>query len=150
MSEAQTKVASSTPWHLWVIGGVSLLWNAVGALDYFMTQTRNAAYMSKFTPEQLEYFYGFPAWVVAFWAIGVWGALLGSVLLLLRKGVAEWVFLASLVGVIVTSIYNLVLSNGMEVMGGGAGALIFPAVIFLIALGLYLYARAMRKRGVLS
>ncbi len=40
-----------TAWYLWVIGGVSSLWNAMGAMDYVMTQTRNEAYMSAFTPE---------------------------------------------------------------------------------------------------
>ena len=40
------------------------------------------------------------------------------------------------------------LSNGLEVMGSGAG--IFTAVIWVIALFLFFYARAMSKRGVLS
>ena len=48
---------------------------------------------------------------------------------------------------IVTSIHNLVLSNGMEVMGGGG--LVFAGLIFVFALGLWLYARAMAERGVL-
>ena len=65
------------PWHLWVIGIVSLLWNAMGAYDYYMTQSQNEAYMGQFSPEQLEFFDGFPAWVDATWAIAVWFALLG-------------------------------------------------------------------------
>jgi len=32
---------------------------------------------------------------------------------------------------------------------GGAGTAVFSAVIFLVALGLCLYARALQKRGVL-
>jgi hypothetical protein len=137
------------PWHLWVVGIAALLWNAVGALDYVMTQTRNAQYMAGFTPEQLAFFYGIPAWTVAAWAIGVWGGVLGSLLLLLRKYLAEWVFLASLAGVVLTTFQNYVLSNGLEVMGG-PGAAVFTAVIFLVTVGLYLYARAMRTRGVLA
>ncbi len=137
------------PWHLRVVGIAALLWNAVGALDYVMTQTRNAQYMSAFTPEQLAFFYGLPAWTVAAWAIGVWGAVLGSLLLLFRKGIAVWFFLASLIGVALTTLQNYVLSNGLEVMGG-PGSVLFTAVIFLVAIGLYLYARAMRKRGVLA
>ncbi|MEX0892485.1 MAG: hypothetical protein WEB88_09975 [Gemmatimonadota bacterium] len=62
-----------TPVHLWVIGALALLWNSVGAFDYLMTQTRNEGYMGQFSAEQLEYFYGFPTWVVAFWALAVWG-----------------------------------------------------------------------------
>lgn len=137
------------PWHLWVVGIVALLWNAVGALDYVMTQTRNEQYMAGFTAEQLAFFYGLPAWTVAAWAIGVWGGVLGSLLLLLRKSLAVWVFLASLVGVVLTTFQNYVLSNGLEVMGG-PGAVVFTAVIFVVAVALYVYARAMATRRVLA
>lgn len=143
------KPDTRAPWHLWVVGIAALLWNAVGALDYVMTQTRNAQYMAGFTAEQLAFFYGLPAWTVAAWAIGVWGGVLGSLLLLLRKSLAVWVFLASLVGVVLTTLQNYVLSNGMEVMGG-PGAVVFTAVIFLVAVALYAYARAMTTRRVLA
>ena len=139
---------SRTAWHFWLIGIVALLWNAMGAMDYLMTQTRNDAYMSAFTPEQLAFFYGFPSWVIASWAIGVWGGVLGSLLLLLRRQAAVWAFLASLIGMVVTAFQNYVLSNGMEVVGD-AFSLSFTGAIFLIALGLLLYAYALRKRGLL-
>jgi hypothetical protein len=148
MSESNSTQTTRAPWHLWVIGVIALLWNAIGANDYIMTETKNQRYMSGFTPEQLAFFYGLPAWVVAAWAIGVWGGVLGSLLLLFRRRLAVWVFLVSLLGVVVTAFHNFVLSNVMSVMGG-ASAVVFMAVIFLIALGLYLYARAMNKRGVL-
>ncbi len=138
-----------TPWHLWVIGVVSLMWNAMGAFDFVMTQTRNEAYMSSFTPEQLSFFYGFPAWVVAAWAVGVWGGVLGSLMLLFRRRMAVWIFLASLAAIVITTFQNLVLSNGMAVVGD-AFSLGFTAVIFVVALALFLYARAMLKRNILA
>jgi hypothetical protein len=112
-----------------------------------MTQTRNESYMSQFTPEQLDFFYGFPTWVVAFWALAVWGGLLGTVLLLLGKRLAAPVLLGSLLAMVVTSVHNYLLSNGLEV-SGGAG-LAFSGLIFLVALGLWVYARAMTRKGVL-
>jgi len=139
-----------TPKHLWVVGIVALLWNAVGAMDYVMTQTRNEAYMGQFTPEQLAFFYGFPTWVVAAWAIAVWAGVLGAALLLLRKRLAVPVFLVSLVAMVITTFHNYVLSDGMEVMGKDAMALGFTVVIFLVAIALILYARAMQKRGTLA
>ncbi len=139
-----------TPKHLWVVGIVALLWNAVGAMDYVMTQTRNEAYMGQFSPEELAFFYGFPTWVVAAWAIAVWGGVLGAVLLLLRKRLAVPVFLASLVAMVITTFHNFVLSDGMEVMGKDLMALGFTVVIFLVAIALFLYARAMQKRGTLA
>lgn len=128
---------------------VSLLWNSIGALDFVMTQTKNAAYMSGVTPAQLEFYYGFPIWVVAAWGIAVWGGVLGSLLLLLRKCQAFHFFLFSIVGLILTDLRNLVFVNGLKVMGG-VGTLIFSAVIFVIAALLLLYSRSMCKRGVLN
>lgn len=138
----------ATPRHLWIVGVVALLWNAMGAFDYVMTQTRNAGYMARFTPEQLEYFTGFPAWVDGAWALAVWGAVAGSVLLLLRSRWAGLAFLVSLVCMVITTIHNYFLSNGLEIMGG-AGPLAFSAVIFLVSVGLFIYARAMCNRRVL-
>lgn len=147
MSEDAIVTARSTPWHLWAVAIVGLLWNAVGAFDYVMTQTQNEAYMGQFTAEQLAYFYGFPAWVVAAWAVAVWGGVLGTILLLLRRRLAVGVFLVSLLAMIVTSIHNFVLSDGLAAMG--VPGVLFSAVIFAVALGLWLYARMMARRGVL-
>jgi hypothetical protein len=143
MNETTAKV----PRHLWIVGTLALLWNAVGAFDYSATQLRIESYMSQFTPEQLAYFYGFPAWAVAAWAIAVWSSLLGSLSLLLRKAWAVWLFGIAIAGMIITTIYNFVLTDGMAVMG--AGGAVFTAVIWLIALLLFFYARAMAQRGVL-
>jgi hypothetical protein len=135
------------PRHFWIVSVLSLLWNAMGAFDYSATQLRLDWYMSAFTPEQLEYFYSFPAWAVACWAIGVWGALLGSIALLLRQRWAVWAFGASILGMVLTSIYNFGLTDGIRLMGPGAIA--FTAVIWAVALFLYFYARAMAERAVL-
>ena len=147
MQEDAAATPHRTPWHLWLVGILGLLWDSVGAFDYLMTQTQNESYMSQFTPEQLEFFYGFPTWVVAFWALAVWGGVLGTLLLLLRKRLAVPVLLVSLLAMIVTSIDNFFLSNGLEVMGGAG--LLFSVLIFVFALGLWLYARGMAQRGVL-
>lgn len=143
MNEAKT----AAPKHLRVVGILALLWNAIGAFDYLATQLRLESYMSQFTPQQLEYFYGFPAWAVAAWAIAVWSSLVGSIGLLLRRSWAAWLFGAALAGMVVTTLYNFVLSDGLSLMGTGAAA--FTAVIWGIALFLFFYSRAMSRRGVL-
>ena len=149
MSDPQPDKVEKTAWHFWVIGVVALLWNAVGAMDYVMTQTKNESYMAAFTPEQLTFFYSLPLWAVATWAIAVWGGVVGAIFLLLKKKVAVWIFLASFLAMCVTSFQNYVLSNGLEVIGD-TFSLVFSAVIFLIALGLYLYSRALERKGVLT
>jgi len=125
------------------------LWSAIGAMDFVMTQMKHEDYMSAFTPEQLEFFYGIPMWAVTTWGIATWGGVIGSVFLLMRKMLAVWIYFASLLGMLITSFQNYVLSNGMEIMGDAFG-LIFTGVIFVTSLGLYMYARSMGQKGLLS
>ncbi len=136
------------PVHFWIVAILSLLWNAFGAFDYLATQLELDFYMGAFNEEQLAYFYGFPAWSVAAWAFGVWGAVAGSVGLLLRKKWAVWAFAVSIAGMVVNGIYTFVLTNGLEIMGEGAP--IITAVIWVVAIFLLVYAIAMKKRGILS
>jgi ribose/xylose/arabinose/galactoside ABC-type transport system permease subunit len=148
MTQSRPGPTRRAPRQLWVVGIIALLWNAIGAFDYLMTQTRNPSYMSAFPPEQLAWFYGLPAWVVAAWATAVWGGVLGSVLLLLRKRLAVPVFLVSLVAMVITTFQNWVLANAAEIFPDTFSR-VFSVLIFAIAVGLFFYARAMSKRGVL-
>lgn len=136
-----------TPLHLWIVGILSLLWNVMGCFDYLATKLQLDFYMSQFTDAQLEYFYGFPAWMSVFWALGVWGALLGSLALLFRSRWAVMLFAVSLLGMIVSTAYTVFLSEGLEHMG--SGGTVFSAVIFVVGVLLLIYARRMRARGVL-
>ena len=74
--------------------------------------------------------------------------MLGSILLLLRKSLAVSVFMVSFVSLLITAIQNYALSNAFEV--NGMFGLIFSVAVFLVALGLVFYAKAMRERGVLA
>jgi hypothetical protein len=138
-----------TPVHLWIVGGLSLIWNAFGAFDYLMTKLHVEFYMARFTPEQLAYFDAFPAWAVAAWAVGVWFAVGGSVALLLRSRWAVHLFAISLAGLAATTVYTNVLTDGMAAMGGSIGYVIFSLVIWLVLIGLLVYSVAMTRRGVL-
>jgi len=143
-----TNTNRSTPIHLWIVGVLSLLWNAVGCFDYVATRLRLEFYMSQFTEAQLEYFHSFPAWATAFWAFGVWGALLGSLALLAKSRWAVALFALSLAGMAVSTVYTVFFSDGLELMGTAGN--VFSAVIFVVGVALLVYARAMRARAVLA
>ena len=152
-----TRGAGRTTWHLWVVGVLSLLWNGYGAYDYTMTNLKGDAYLRemaqgmKWSPAQIDaylaYYNAMPAWMTAVWAIGVWGAVLGSLLLLLRRKWAVHAFAASLLAFVLSVIYTYLLSNGAEV--SGSMGMIMQGVIFVAALFFLLYASRMAKRGVL-
>ncbi|HEV2598603.1 hypothetical protein [Sphingopyxis sp.] len=141
--------AVKTPWHIWVVGGLSLVWNAFGAMDYTMTKMGNAEYLAAFTPEQQAWFASFPMWANIGWALGVWGSLLGSLLLLARSRHAATAFLISIAGLAISCIYQFGMHYADLMRMFGTFPMIFTAVIWAILIALYLYARAQAAKGVL-
>ena len=135
------------PAHLWIVGILSLLWGAMGCVNYVLSQIGHESVARSMTEEQLAFLEAYPAWLVACWALAVWGGLLASVLLLLRKAVAAPLFAFAFVCMLATTVRNFGFADGMEVLGGGGAG--FAVVIFVVCLGQLLYARAMAARGVL-
>ena len=144
----QEAVQARTPAHVWIVGILANLWNAFGAYDYIMTQTNNAAYLSQFSAEERAFFDSFPGWMEAFWALGVWGALIGSLLLLIRSRYAVHAFGLSLVGIVVGMGYQYLAMEAPESLTTGAMA-VMPWVILAVGIALFVYARNQAAKGVL-
>lgn len=135
-------------WHLWAVAVASLAWNSGGALDYVMTKSRNPDYLATATPEQLIWFNGFPIWMEIAWAIGVWGAIAGSLLLLFRSRHASTAFALSLAGLIVGTIYQYGIGTMPPSLKTHTAAA-FTIALWFVAIMLAMYAAVMRRRGSL-
>lgn len=138
-----------TPWHLWATGGLGLLWNAYGAMDYFLSKTRGDVYLRSagMSQTQIDHFHAMPAWMTAVWAVGVWGAVLGSVLLLLRRRLAAPVFAASLLGFVLSLVYAYGIAPLPE--SNTPMMMTMQTVILTGCLLFVWYARSQSKAGVL-
>lgn len=140
--------APRTPWHLWVVGVVAVLWNGFGCFDYVMTQTNRDQWFAQMgmTEIQLAYFNAMPAWTHAAWAIGVWGGLIGGLLLLVRRKWAFQAFALSFLGWLAGAIYAFALSDGMAAMGP-----MWPMQIVICGACVFFvwYAWMMSNKGVL-
>lgn len=136
---------TKAPWHLWVIGVVTLLWNAIGVSSYVMTVMGKLDALGM-TADQIAYFNSFPAWAYAVWALGVGGAFLGSLLLLLRSRYAVSVLALSIIGLIGTTIFQYGIADiPADLKSPG-----LDAAIWIITLGTLYYAYRMRAKGVLA
>jgi len=141
---------TKTPWHLWLVGGLSLLWNGFGGFDFIMTTTQGETYMraAGMTQPMIDHFLAMPDWMYVPWVLGVWGAVAGSVLLLLRLRWAVHAFALSLLGALGNVGYGLL--NPMPPLPPEMAAMAYmPWVIVATAAFLLWYAWTMRKRGVL-
>ena len=99
------KTARGVHWSFWAIGVVALIWNVMGGINYVAQM--NADTVSSMPESYRAVIEGRPAWATGAFAIAVFGGALGCLLLLLRKSAATYVFIASLLGVIVTMIHAL-------------------------------------------
>ena len=142
-----------TPVHLWIVGILSLLWNAFGAFDYFQTRTKGAEWINAMMPgvngdQFMAYINAFPLWASIGWGLGVWFALAGSILLLMRHRLTVMAFGISLVGAVIGIGYQLMNPVDIPELHAGFNGFV-PYLVILIALALFLYALAQAAKGVL-
>jgi len=143
-----TNAETRAPAHLWIVGVLALLWNGFGCFDYLMTNLKNQTYLTQFSADQLAYMDSLPTWLTGSWALGVWGGLAGSILLLMRSRYSVWVLGLSFVGAVVGLGYQMFMTDMPASMKEGAMGVI-PWVIILIAAFLLWYSWSAEKKGLL-
>ncbi|MEQ8309898.1 MAG: hypothetical protein RIA72_04285 [Sphingopyxis sp.] len=141
--------AVKTPWHLWLVGSLAVLVNAFPAVDFTLTHMENEFWLSPLTDDQRAFILGAPLWADLCWAIGGFGAFVGSVLLLFRSRHAVTAYIVSVVGLAGSTLYQHVLNGETTRALFQNVAISVTAAIWVIMLALLFYARAMKAKGVL-
>ncbi len=113
-----------------------IAWNVFGTVQFAgsVTATEASLTASGLTPEQAAAMTGYPAWMTAAFAIGVFGGLAGSVLLLLRHAYARHLLLVSLAAYVALWIGDAV--HGVFA-ALGAPQVIILSIVVAIAAALY-------------
>ena len=122
----------------WAIGAAALIWNVMGVINFFAQM--NAVALAAMPESYRAIIEGRPAWATGAFAIAVFGGALGCLLLLLRKSVAYYLFIASLLGTIVQMPSYL----GMTRATIGVGASL------LVAAFLIWYSKQAESKGWIS
>ena len=117
---------SGVHWSFWLIGARALIWNAMGVVNYFMQM--NPDVLELYRESERAIIEGRPAWATGAFAIAVFGGTLGSLLLLLRKSAATYLFVVSLLGVIGAMVHTL--GVGVEFgLGEMLGIILMPLAV---------------------
>ncbi len=127
------KATGGVHWSFWVIGAIALIWNVMGVINFLVQM--NPEMLAAYRESERAIIEGRPLWATGGFAIAVFGGALGGLLLLLRKSAAKYLFIASLLGVIVTMIHSLGLGLGIDFgLGEILGIILMPLVVaaFLI------------------
>lgn len=100
-------------WSFWIVGVVALIWNGMGSMNYVFQMTAES--VEAYREIEQAIITNRPAWATAAFAVGVFGGVVGAVLLLLRKAAAINVFIVSLIGVVVVTAHTVSLGLDMAV-----------------------------------
>jgi hypothetical protein len=140
---------SKPPRWFWVSAGLGLAWNAYGVVQYFgaLRATAESLIAGGLTPEQAAVMTGYPAWMTAAFAIGVFAGLGGCVLLFLRNKAAVPVFAASLAGYVALFIGDI--TAGVFAAMGAPQVIVLSAVVAIAAVLLWLSHHG-RRAGFLA
>jgi len=137
-------IATKAPWHLWAVGVLTLLFNAMGGFSYTTTRLGLLADLGMGETE-IAFFANQPVWANTFWALGVWGAIAGSILLLLRSRWALHAIIIALIGLVGSNFNQYVIADVPESLQS------IPLTVMIWASTLFMlwYAMRMRAAGVL-
>ena len=149
----QEAIAARTPAHLWIVGLLSILWGCFGGYDYTMSHMRDVKYIASSMPgvdpnAALAWMDAFPMYAKIGWGLGVWGGLLGAILLLMRSRYALWAFAVSMVGVVLSIGWQITMAPPLA-GGDTAASKLIPYVVIVIGLFQLWYSWTMEKKGVL-
>lgn len=136
-------------WSFWVIAAVMLLWNVLGTMNLLWQLNADATTLASFPETHRAIIEGRPIWATAGFAIGVVLGALGCVLLLLKNSAAYYLFVVSLLGVIVTAIHTIRIA-GMTIEFTPMEIFVMIVSPMVVAAFLVWYAKLAKNKGWIS
>ena len=138
-------VTTSRPLGFWIISVLALLWNLLGVAIFFLQVNMPPEALAAMPADQRALYESMPAWVDGAFAVAVFGGVLGSAMLLLKRRLALPLLVLSLLGVVAQMGYTYLMTPAFRVYG--ASGAILPVLLVLIALFLVWFARRALARG---
>lgn len=145
----KTLTNAKLPTWFWVVAILGLAWNIFGIIQFLSTTngTVESLMRNGLSPEQAKLYVSLPGWMTASFAVGVFGGVIGSLLLLVRKKLSVSVFLLSLAGYILLYIGDI--TQGVFKVFGTPQVVILTSVV-LIAAALLWFSRRFTTSGHLK
>ncbi len=133
------------PGWYWAVGGLAVLWEAMGCFAFFMQSRMGPAEFDRMPPAQADIIKAIPAWVNAVYAVAVLSGFLAASGLLLRSRFSRPLAFVSLGAIVVQFGWTFLGSPVLRVMG--PSSMIFPAVIVALGAALaWFTGLALRRR----
>lgn len=113
-----------------IVAILALVWNIFGVIAYFIEVSMTDEAVAALDATMREYYENRPTWAISAFAVAVWAGLLGSILLVMRKELAQPVLVISLVGLIAQNYYSFFKTDYFATIGYGAAVLAIVVLVF--------------------
>ena len=142
MNTTATHASTTPPMWYWIVSGLALVWMIVGVLAWTMDWLMDPAALEAMTEGQRQLYTSRPQWLFVVYAIAIFSGLFGAIGLLLRKAWATWMFVISLVAIVLQFGYTFMVMNAIELIGAAAAVPVPLVIVTLGALVLWLSVHA--------
>jgi len=125
----ENEVVGGVHWSFWVIGALTLIWNVMGVINFFVQLDPEA--VAAYRESERVIIDGRPVWAT------------GGFALLLRRSVAHYLFILSIVGVFITVAHTFGLRvdlNFAEILG----TILMPLLVAAFLIG---YSHKVKRKG---
>lgn len=138
------KDAGGVHWSFWIISTLMLIWNLMGCINYFVQM--NPEMVSSYRETEQAIISARPIWATVAFAVAVFGGALGCILLMLKKSISYYLFIASFLGVVVTMTHTLSADINFGI-GEILGIILMPLVVAAFLIG---YSKYTVNKGWVS
>jgi len=137
--------AVQRPAWFWVVSVLGLLWNLVGLAMFYVQVTLTPEAVAALPADQQQINAAMPSIAYVFFGVAVVAGVLGSLGLLLKRRWSVPLLLLSLLGV-VAQMATAYATTPVWALTGAGGA-VFPLLLVVVGLLLWLFARMAARRG---
>lgn len=138
---------ATTPMPRWAtaVSVLLLLWALMGVWQFYSQYTLTPEALAAMSEAERAILESRPGWLWVVFGIAVAAGLVGAIALLMRKAMAQHIYLVSLIAIIVLFGYVFLVMPVLHTIG--AAAIPFPAAIIIIAAVSYWLARNWKAKG---
>lgn len=130
--------------YYWIVG-IVFLWDLSGVGAYLSTVMMTPEALAALPDAERELMENAPAWTTGAFAIAVFGGIVGTLLMLMKKAIALPVLIVALAAVAVNMFYTWFMTDAADVYG--AAQAVLAVVVFAVAAFIVWYANSAKAKG---
>ena len=141
------------PVWFWLVSLLALVWYLFGVFQFYSSLTMSPESLApmveagQMTQSYADFIVVMPLWIKALFGLATLGGTLGSLLLLVRKRSANFLFIVSLCGAVLMYVFLYGFSGKLYMIP--ASDLIIAGVVMVVTFLMILFCGRMQARGIL-